>query len=196
MLIDFEQQQWGSGPFQLLGDIELGYASYASPSAWVKCWHRKATVKIGKYCSIAACKFVFDGNHNPYMASLFPFKELGYCDDAPLNALNDKPPALVGSDVWIGDDVTIYAGVVVGDGAVICGQAVVTKDVAPYSIVGGNPARVIKYRFSPEIVERMIRVRWFDLPHDFICKSLAPVMDDVKEFLRRAELHRRDEEKV
>jgi len=100
----------------------------------------------------------------------------------------------VGSDVWIGDDAVVYAGVNVGDGAVICGQSVVTKDVPPYSIVGGNPARVIRYRFSQEIVERMIQVQWFDLPHDFICKDLAPVMDDVHEFLTRAERYRKEEQ--
>jgi virginiamycin A acetyltransferase len=70
----------------------------------------------------------------------------------------------------------------------------VTKDVPPYSIVGGNPARVIRYRFSQEIVERMIQVKWFDLPHDFICKDLAPVMDDVHEFLTRAERYRKEEQ--
>ena len=193
-MTSFEQQQWGSGPYQLTGSIELGAYSYAAPSCWLKCWHKNSTVTVGKYSSLASCKFVYDGNHNPYFASTFPFKELGYSDSAPLNALNDKPPASVGSDVWIGDDAVIYAGVTVGDGAVICGQAVVTKDVPPYSIVGGNPARVIKLRFSQEIVDRMIQVRWFDLPHEFICENLAPVMDNVEEFLARAESFRKKEQ--
>lgn len=78
----------------------------------------------------------------------------------------------------------------IGDGAVVAGHAVVTKDVPPFAVVAGNPARVVKERFAPDVVERLLAARWWDLPHAFVCERLAPAMADVPEFLRRAEAER------
>jgi len=125
-----------------LGSIELGAYSYMHPDTQVKCWASPCIVKTGKYCSIAKCKFIFDGNHNPGFATTFPFKELKYNDDAPLNTLKKSPPVL-GNDIWISDDSVIYSGVTIHDGAIIAGQSVVTKDVPAGATVVGNPARLI-----------------------------------------------------
>lgn len=179
--------------FKVEGKIELGEYSYVHPDSFVRCWHEPCTVKVGRYSSIAKCQFVYDGNHNPYFASTFPFKELGYCNTAPLNSLK-KPPPEVGHDVWIGDDAVIYSGVKVGDGAVIAGQAVVTKDVPAYAIVAGNPAKIIKYRFEKDVIDRLTKIQWWFMDHDFICKELAPVMHDVPLFLQRAEDYAREEQ--
>ena len=74
------------------------------------------------------------------------------------------PPCHIGNDVWIGRNAVIKDGVTVGDGAIIGTSAVVTKDVPPYAIVVGVPARIIRYRFSPEIIEALLELRWWDLP--------------------------------
>ncbi|GAX82898.1 hypothetical protein CEUSTIGMA_g10324.t1 [Chlamydomonas eustigma] len=175
-------------PYFLKGDIQLGDHSYKSDHAWVRCWHEKCVVMVGKYCSIASCKFVYDGNHNHTFATTFPFKELCGVENAPLNAMNSRPPPMVGHDVWICDDAIIYAGVNIGHGAVVAGQAVVTKDVPPYAIVGGNPAKVIKYRFPPDTIKRFLSVEWWHLPHQAICDHLAPLMAEPEEFLKAAEM--------
>jgi acetyltransferase-like isoleucine patch superfamily enzyme len=172
-----------------LGRIQLGDYSYAHKDAYVKCWKSPCVVRTGKYCSLAKCKFVYDGNHNTKFASTFPFLELGHSKVAPANAmLKDEP--MVGHDVWIADDAVIYSGVVVGNGAIVAGQAVVTKDVPPYAIVAGNPGKVVRYRFPSRTIERLQKVQWWHLPHDFICESLAPVIDNIDEFLKRAEAFR------
>jgi acetyltransferase-like isoleucine patch superfamily enzyme len=78
----------------------------------------------------------------------------------------------IGNDVWIGESVTIVGGVKVGNGAVIGTKAVVTKDVPPYAVVGGIPAKLIKYRFEPEIIEKLLEIKWWDLPEDEIERNL------------------------
>lgn len=169
-----------------LGKLELGDYSYANKNAKVKCWAKPCVIKTGKYCSIASCKFVYDGNHSTKFATTFPFKELKYSLSAPLNTII-KSPTVIGNDVWISDDVTIYSGCNIGNGAIIAGQSVVTKNVPPYAIVGGNPAKIIRYRFSPETISRFQAVKWWDLDHLLICKELAPLMDKPDEFLEKAE---------
>ena len=82
--------------------------------------------------------------------------------------------------------MTIFSGVTIGDGAVIAGQSVVTKDVPPYAVVGGNPARILKYRFPEEIRNELMAVKWWDLPVNTIRKELLPVSDNIQEVIRRA----------
>jgi acetyltransferase-like isoleucine patch superfamily enzyme len=169
-----------------LGTLELGEYSYANENTKVKCWSKPCVIKTGKYCSIASCEFIYDGNHSTKFATTFPFKELKYSLSAPLNTMI-KSETKVGNDVWIGNDVKIYSGCNIGDGAIIAGQSVVTKDVPPYAIIGGNPAKLIRYRFSPETIARFEKVKWWDIDHIFICKELAPIMDKPEAFLKKAE---------
>ncbi len=90
----------------------------------------------------------------------------------------------IGNDVWIGENVQIKGGVSIGHGAVIGMGSVVTRDVAPYEIVGGNPARLIRMRFSPEIVEALLKMAWWDLP-DSELRRLAPHFQDPDRMLRQ-----------
>lgn len=85
---------------------------------------------------------------------------------------NTMPSISIGNDVWIGSRCTIMGGVTIGDGAVIATGAVVTKDIPPYAIAGGVPAKVIKYRFSPEIIARLLEIKWWNLPDEEITKHL------------------------
>ena len=123
---------------------------------------------IGKFCSIACgAKFLFtSGNHS--MRSLatytFPvfFDEWGLSGKDIASAWDNKGDIVLGSDVWIGYEAVILSGVHIGDGAIIGARAVVTKDVEPYTIVGGVPARPIRRRFDENTVERLLALRWWD----------------------------------
>lgn len=168
--------------------VELGEFSYMNDACDVQSFRSPQVVKIGKYCSIGECKFVIDGDHNVKFASTYPFNEFDCSQKAPPNApKRHKHAPTIQNDVWIADGSVIFGGVTVGNGAVIAGQAVVTKNVPPYAIVAGNPARVVKYRFPPEVIARFEKVKWWDLPHDYICESLAEHLGDVEAFLSRAE---------
>jgi len=171
---------------QWYSTIELGKHSLINDDIQIYSFRSPQTIKIGKYCSIGRCSFYVDGDHNISYVSTFPFKELGYSKTAPENK-NIKPPAIVGNDVWICDEAVIYGNVNIANGAVIAGQSVVTKDVPPYAVVAGNPAKIVKYRFSHEIIEKLEIIQWWGLEHEFICKNLAPVIDDVDKFIKIAE---------
>ena len=113
--------------------MQLSDHSYGTPI--VRQWNRNDTVKVGKLCSLASnIKIVIDGNHNIQDFSSFPFRvRLGWLE-CPFNNWGKETPT-IGNDVWIGDDVVIYSGCHIGDGAVIAGQSVVTKSVPPYAVV-------------------------------------------------------------
>ena len=103
-------------------------------------------------------------NHALGGFSTFPFSVFGdEWKDVPLNPEN-KGDTVIGNDVWLGYGVTIMPGVKIGDGAIIATRSTVTKDVEPYSIVGGNPAKLIRKRFSDEVIEGLLRLKWWDWP--------------------------------
>jgi len=142
------------------GDIEVGdFTSIYGPDTHVVSCLNK--IIIGKFCSIARGTNFQEYNHNANRPSSYffaqnIFNELIFLD------INSKGPIVVGNDVWIGANAIITSGVHIGDGAIVSGGSVVTKDVPPYSVVGGNPARVIKYRFSADKIEKLLSIRWWD----------------------------------
>ena len=137
---------------------------------------------IGKYCSIACgAKFLFNGaNHTLGSLSTYPFPVLA--DEWDLqtlvtNAWDNKGDIVIGNDVWIGFEAVIMAGVTIGDGAIIASRAVVTKDVPPYSIVGGTPAKLIRKRFTDEQIDKLLRLKWWDWDEEKIRKNIDKIMD-------------------
>ncbi|EGU32037.1 type B chloramphenicol O-acetyltransferase [Vibrio scophthalmi] len=123
---------------------------------------------IGSYCSIGSgAVFMMAGNqgHRHDWAATFPF----FYQDNPLfsqaqDAFQRAGDTTIGNDVWIGSEAMIMPGVQIGDGAVIASRAVVTKDVAPYTIVGGNPAKVIRQRFSEQQIAQLLEMKWWEWP--------------------------------
>lgn len=132
---------------------------------------------IGKFCSIACgARFLFNSaNHTlrSFSNYTFPiFYEAWGHGISPAEAWENKGDIVIGNDVWIGYDAVILAGVTVGDGAVIGARAMVTKDVPPYTIVGGVPARPIRKRFPDETVKVLLRLRWWDWPLEQIAEGM------------------------
>lgn len=132
---------------------------------------------IGKFCAIAkGIEFVMNGaNHQMNSVTTYPFSLMRNGWEVVTPALSDLPykgDTVVGNDVWIGQNVTVMPGVHIGDGAIIAANAVVTKDVPPYHIAGGNPGRIIRQRFSEELVDFLLRLKWWDWPPEKIFRNL------------------------
>jgi virginiamycin A acetyltransferase len=121
---------------------------------------------IGKFCMIASgATFIMNGgNHLTEATSAYPFAIFGGAWQHAMDGKSypTKGDTIIGNDVWIGYDTTIMPGVTIGDGAIIATKAVVTKDVAPYTIVGGNPAKPIKKRFSDDTISKLLQLKWWN----------------------------------
>ena len=145
---------------------------------------------IGKFCSIACgAKFLFNSaNHK--MASLstytFPlfFEEWGLKKENVAQAWDQKGDIMIGNDVWIGYEAVILSGVTIGDGAVIGCRAVVTKDIPPYTIVGGVPAKPIRKRFDEETIKELQKIKWWDWPEEKITEKIQAIQAGDLEGLR------------
>jgi phosphonate metabolism protein (transferase hexapeptide repeat family) len=137
---------------------------------------------IGKFCSIAAHTRINPGNHPMQRASQahFTYRASAYFEDAQDEAAffdwRRSTPVTIGHDVWIGHGAIVLAGRSIGTGAVVAGGAVVTKDVPDYTIVAGNPARIIRRRFPEEIAERLKALAWWDWEH----AALRTALDDFR----------------
>ena len=136
---------------------------------------------IGKFCQIAAgVNFIMNGaNHKMNSVTTFPFYifEDWHQNPPPLSELPIKGDTIIGNDVWIGQNVTIMPGVNVGDGAIIGANSTVARDVEPYTIVAGNPAKFIRKRFDDELIELLEKVKWWDMDITEI-QNIIPILND------------------
>lgn len=141
---------------------------------------------IGKFCQIATgVRFIMNGaNHAMDGISTYPFKVFGKSwGEIPMNVVS-KGDTVIGNDVWIGNNVTIMQGITIGDGAIIGTNSLVTKNVEPYTIVGGNPAKLIRKRFSDKDIDALVKLAWWDWPIEKITENLpAIVAGDVQELV-------------
>jgi len=172
---------------QLL-EVSLGDYSYMVNDSDV------AYATIGKFCSIAAMTRINPGNHPMERASQSHFTYrasayfVGLADDTEIFAWRRAHAVTIGHDVWIGHGAIILAGRRIGTGAVIAAGAVVTKDVAPYAIVAGNPARFIRARFPDPIAARLQRLAWWDWSHERLRAALPDFQKlSIDRFLERHE---------
>lgn len=141
----------------------IGEYSYGQPQILFP--NDKATLKIGKYVSIANDVIIMlGGEHRSDWVSTYPFNvlypEYNYIKGHPTS----KGDVVIGNDVWIGRQALIMSGVTIGDGAIVAANAVVVKNVPPYSIVGGNPAKQIRFRFKDDEITELLRIKWWNWP--------------------------------
>lgn len=170
------------------GIAEIGDFSYGCPE--ILHWGEAAQLKIGKFCSIAnGVKIFLGGNHRVDWVTTYPFSGpklskiwLGKrrIEGQPAT----KGDVIIGNDVWIGYDATILSGVKIGDGAVIGANAVVAKDVRPYAIVVGNPAKEVRRRFDEEIIQKLLEIRWWDWPVEKIKKNIPLLCNSCDEIIK------------
>ncbi len=168
----------------VLNDVIMGDFSYCAG------YNQIYYAQIGKFCSIASFVRINPGNHPTYTrisqhhftyrSEMFGFGE----DDGDFFAWRKTDFVTIGNDVWIGHNATIMPGVKIGNGAVIGTGAVVTKDVEPYSIVVGVPAKKIKMRFSDEIIEKIEKSQWWDWDYETI-KERLPDFRNMEDFLSK-----------
>lgn len=138
---------------------------------------------IGKFCQIASgTKFLMGpANHRLCSVTTYPFSVFGgtWAEKTPphISQLPHKGDTVIGNDVWFGRECVIMPGVKIGDGAIIAAYSVVVQDVSPYTLVGGNPARFIKNRFSPELTELLLRFKWWNLEAERLAEFLPLLCD-------------------
>jgi phosphonate metabolism protein (transferase hexapeptide repeat family) len=176
------------GARTILLDVVMGDYSYVVNDA------QMTYTRIGKFCSIAAMTRINPGNHPMHRATQahFTYRASAYfpgeSDEAEFFEWRKSHRVHIGHDVWIGHGAIILPGRSVGTGAVVAAGAVVTKDVPAYTIVGGNPARPIKRRFSDDIADRLARLSWWDWDHDALRAALPDFRRlGVEEFIEKYE---------
>lgn len=149
---------------------------------------------IGKFCAIApGVTFIMNGaNHRMDGISTYPFNIFGegWEKHTPmLNQLPFKGDTIIGNDVWVGMDTVIMPGINIGDGAIVAAKSVITKDVEPYTIVGGNPAQKIKERFPEQIINKLLEIQWWDLNIEIISDHIDVIVNGEIEKLEKLKNH-------
>ena len=168
---------------------QIGAYTYGLPQV---VWDEDANLFIGKFCSIAGgVKIYLGGNHRVDWVSTYPFNSFNnlFPDARGISGHpTTKGDVIIGNDVWIGDNSTIFSGVNISDGAVIAAGSVITKNIGPYELWAGNPARLIKKRFDDESIKKLLLIRWWEWEIEKI-NTIAPLLcsDDIQAFIKKFE---------
>ena len=169
--------------------MSFGKYTYGFPIVHWK--NENVKLVVGNFCSIAENVHIYlGGNHRTDWVTTYPF---GHTHKNTFTVFSGqghpatKGDVLIGNDVWIGDNVTIMSGVTIGDGAVLANNSHVVKNVEPYSLVGGNPAKLIKYRFTQEQIKNLLEIKWWYWEDDKINK-FTPLLcnNNIDDFIKSA----------
>ena len=176
--------------------MEVGRHTYGHEQITVHHWGEEAELRIGSFCSVADRVDVFlGGNHRVDWVTTYPFP--AFAEQWPRaggsgEVSTTNGDVVIGNDVWIGSNATIMSGVTIGDGAVVGADSCVTGDIAPYTIVAGNPARRLSSRFDPETVEKLLAIRWWDWSDERIAASVGALCSgDIGGFISSSPPSRR-----
>jgi len=172
---------------QSFGDYTYGNPEISGRGFW--------NLRVGKFCSIAGgVKILLGGPHNYNRFSSYPFEAIKHegvmtwpTSVANKDIISEKIGVTIGNDVWIGCRVTILAGVTIGDGAVIGAGAVVSKDIPAYAIAVGCPIKVIRYRFTPEQIEKLLKIKWWDFPIEKMSEVVKDLDCNINNFISKYE---------
>lgn len=173
------------GVDNFIENSKIGDFSYTGQFCFIQ------NANIEKYSNIAACVRIGATNHPmerptlhhfTYRPVMFGFDE---SDDSEFFKDRESHVANIGNDTWIGHGSIILPGVKVGDGAVVGAGSVVTKDVSPYAIVAGNPAKLIRYRFSEEVIEKMLKIKWWDFSTEYIKENYKDFRLNINDFIKK-----------
>lgn len=166
--------------------ITLGENSYIAKTTNQVIEHHDPAVTTGKFCSIAGgVHFMGTAQHasatHKQCVANFPFFE-EWKLEYPRGEM--RGPITLGNDVWIGENAFILDGVYIGDGAIVGANATVAKDVPPYAVVVGNPAKIVHYRFTPEIIEKLLQIKWWNWERSKIEEAL-PYFQNIETFVSK-----------
>ena len=175
----FINSRWPGG-WATIGDHTYGYPEIQEPGS--------ARLVVGRYCSVADHVIIVMSNHRSDFITTYPFYSLSFIwpEARTLGSDHFAPgPLTIGNDVWLGVRSLILPGVSIGDGAIVAAGAVVTRDVPPYAIVGGCPAKVIRHRFDVDIVAALLRIEWWNWSDDIVAARMGAIMStDMQAFAR------------
>ncbi|MHB1955240.1 MAG: DapH/DapD/GlmU-related protein [Sulfobacillus sp.] len=166
--------------------ITIGYGTYWTNPVHVEAFIDSERIVVGKYCSIAkGVTLMVGGNHTTETVATWPFDNLMLKRYNPTRSYRTTKPTVIGHDVWLGLNSTICGGVEVGNGAVVGVGAVVFEDVPPYAVAIGNPAQVVRYRFSQTTVQALQRIAWWDWPVETLRERVEWFYRPVAEFIKQ-----------
>lgn len=164
--------------------ISIGEYTYGNPK--IIEYGTGSELSIGKFCSIAQdVTILLGGSHTTGWGTTFPFTTMLRVKNNPAAEKPQPAQTTIGNDVWIGYGTLILSGVKIGDGAIIGARTVVSKDIEPYSIVAGNPPKLLKYRYTEKIIKVLLEKKWWDLPEEKI-EDILPLLlqPDIDKLLK------------
>jgi acetyltransferase-like isoleucine patch superfamily enzyme len=178
---------FGAAPKPLPAHVTVGRHTYGLGARNVVRPSALGPIRVGAFCSIGPDVLLFgQADHPTHLPSTYPLRGMLLRPGQGVQDAITRGPLTVGNDVWIGARAMVLSGVTVGDGAVIGAGAVVARDVAPYAIMVGNPARRVRFRFPPEIVASLLEIKWWDWPDARIAALEEAFYGPVETFLERA----------
>lgn len=190
-ILNFIRKQLGLMPSLELSkrypQYKIGQGTYGD--LIVRIWSKDTNLIIGSYTSFAAgVKVILGGEHRTDWVTTYPFNVLWESSKHITGHPKTKGDVIIGNDVWIGTEALILSGVTIGDGAVVGARSVVAKDVPPYAIVVGNPAKIVKYRFDENVIARLLATQWWYWDDNKLEKAMPDILNDsIEKFLDRAE---------
>jgi len=169
----------------------IGKNTYGHQHIKLRHWGEPTKLVVGNFCSIAFDVTIYlGGNHRMDWVTTFPFPNNPVLENNNIErstTVGTKGDVVIGNDVWIGDNVTIMSGITIGDGACIACNSHIVKDVEPYSLVGGNPAKLIKYRFTEEQIKKLLEIKWWFWEDEKINKYVPLLLNEnIDQFISAA----------